>query len=114
MHESSLARQVLAAVLERAAEEQAVRVRVVRGFLAETEALSAESIAFHFAALAAGTIAEGAQLELDLRHVDARCTACSATYLPDHHLLLCPRCGSTAGELLGPTGLAIQTMDVEV
>ena len=113
MHESSLAKQVLAAVLARAAKERAVRVRIVRGWLAETEALSPESIGFHFAALAVGTIAEGAELALDLRHVEARCVACEAIYRPEHHVLLCPSCGSMDGELLGRTGLMIETLEVD-
>ena len=39
MHESSLGKEVLRAVLERAAEEKAKRVSLVRGWIAETERL---------------------------------------------------------------------------
>jgi hydrogenase nickel incorporation protein HypA/HybF len=114
MHESSLARQILSLVLDRAGREQAVAVRSVRGWVAETEALSAESMAFHFAALATGTIAEGARLELDVRRLEARCKACASTYRPDHHVVLCPACGSADGELLGETGLGIESIEVSV
>lgn len=113
MHESSLARQVLSAVLERAEREKALRVRVVRGWIAETEALSPNSVGFHFDLLARGTLAEGARLELELRRVSARCGACACVYEPDHHVMLCPECSSTTGELLGRTGLGIDSMDVE-
>jgi hydrogenase nickel incorporation protein HypA/HybF len=114
VHESSLARQILAAVLARAGRERAIAVRSVRGWIAETEALSAESVGFHFAALAAGTVAAGARLELDVRRVDAWCRACRATYRPDHHLVLCPACGSTDGELLGDTGIGIDAIEISV
>lgn len=113
MHESSLAKGILSAVLERARREGAVRVRSVRAWIAETERLSPESIALHFGALARGTIAEGATLHIDVRHVEARCAGCARSYLPDHHVLVCPRCGGTDGELLGCTGIGIDTMDVE-
>jgi hydrogenase nickel incorporation protein HypA/HybF len=63
--------------------------------------------------MAHGTAAEGAVLELDLRHVEARCLSCATTFSPDFHVLLCPICGSVGGELLGPTGVTIDTMDVE-
>lgn len=112
MHESSLGKQVLAAVLEKAAEAGAAPVRVVRGWVAETEHLDPKAIAFHFEALARGTAAEGARLELDLRWVQARC-ACGETYAPDHHVLLCPACGGTDAELLGDTGLGIDTIEVD-
>jgi hydrogenase nickel incorporation protein HypA/HybF len=113
MHESTLARQVLDTVLQRAVSDGASRVRVVRGWVAETESLSADSLSFHFAAHARGTNAEGARLLLELIHVEARCRACGRTYAPEHHLLLCPACGSTDGEQLGRTGLAITSIEVE-
>lgn len=113
MHESSLARTLLGVVLEHAGAEGAARVLVVRGWVAESEALSRESLALHFAAHARGTLAEGARLELLLLHVAARCACCGHTYRPEHHVLLCPGCGGTTGELLGPTGLGIDALEVE-
>lgn len=85
----------------------------VRGWLAETEALDGQAVAFHFAALAKDTVAEGAELDLRLLHTEARCSACSHVYKPVHHLTLCPQCGGTEAKLLGATGLAIESMDVE-
>ncbi len=113
MHESSLARQMLDTVLHRAFLDEASRIRLVRGWVAETESLSPESLSFHFAAHARGTCAEGARLQLELIHVEARCRACGRTYAPEHHLLLCPVCGSTDGEQLGQTGLAVTAIEVE-
>jgi hydrogenase nickel incorporation protein HypA/HybF len=113
MHESSLARQVLDTVLHRAVSDGALRVRTVRGWVAETESLSPESLSRHFAAQAQGTKAEGARLQFELIHVEARCRTCGRTYAPEHHLLLCPVCGSTDGEQLGQTGLAITSIEVE-
>jgi hydrogenase nickel incorporation protein HypA/HybF len=113
MHESSLARQILAAVLARATAAGASRIRVVCGSLADSEALSAESLALHFAAHARGTPAEGARLELRLVHIAARCRGCGATYSPAHHVLLCPACGSTDATLLGESGLRIESMEAD-
>jgi hydrogenase nickel incorporation protein HypA/HybF len=113
VHESALAKQVLGAVLKRAEEEDVARICVVRGWVAETESLSADSLAFHFTAHARGTCAEGARLDLQLVHVEARCSGCYNVYAPEHHLLLCPRCGSSEGELLGRTGLGIDALEVE-
>ncbi len=112
MHESALARQILSVVLERAAAVPG-RIRRVRGWIAETESLAAESLAFHFAAHARGTDAEGAELELRLLHVDARCRHCAKTFAPEHHLLVCPDCGSQEADLLGQTGIGIETLEIE-
>lgn len=112
MHESSLARAILRAVLERAGDG-GPRVVAVRGWVAETETLSRESLATSFAAMARGTRAEGARLDLTVTHVAARCAGCGAEYRPEHHVLLCPACGATEAELLGRTGLGIEAIDVE-
>lgn len=113
MHESALAKRILEVVLEKATAAGTARVLRVRGWLAESEALSAEALAFHFSAHALGTQAAGAQLELTLHHVEARCRACASVYVPEHHLLWCPRCGSQDGDLLGQTGMGIDAVEVE-
>jgi hydrogenase nickel incorporation protein HypA/HybF len=113
VHEAALARQIVAAVVARAQREGASRVRAVRGWIGETEALSQESLALHFAAHARGTPAEGARLELRLVHVDARCRSCARTFAPEHHVLVCPACGGVEAELLGQVGLGVDAIDVE-
>lgn len=113
MHESSLGKEVLRVVLTRADDEGVARVRAVKGWVAETEHLDPEAIAFHFAAYARGTKAEGARLDLELLWVEAECSACGKNYQPEHHLLLCPRCGSTEATVLGPTGLGVHYIEVD-
>ena len=113
MHESALARQILEAVLTRARAGKASRVLAVRGWIAETESVSPDSLDFHFDAHSAGTAAEGARLELRLQWVEARCRACGQNYRPEHHVLLCPRCSSHDADLLGSTGMGIEEILVE-
>lgn len=113
MHESALARKLLSMVIERAEAEGARRVLSVHGTVAETESLSVEALSFHFAAHGRGSIAEGARLVLSLRTVQARCRRCGTTYLPEHHVTLCPNCNGSLAELLGQTGTFIDAIDVE-
>ena len=113
MHEASLARQIVAVVVDRVGNAAPYRVRVVRGWVADTEALSRDSLALQFAAHARGTVADGARLELRLERVAARCRACAASFAPDHHLLLCPQCGGTEADLLGRVGLGVAAIEVE-
>lgn len=113
MHESSLAKQILELALDRARAQGARVVRRVDGWVAETEALSPDSLRWHFDAHARGTAADGAELRLRLEHVEACCDGCGARYAPEHHLLLCPRCGHAGGALLGRTGLGVETLEVE-
>jgi hydrogenase nickel incorporation protein HypA/HybF len=113
MHESSLARQMVELALARAAADGARAVRRVDAWIAETETLSPESLRLHFARHAQGTAAAQAALTLRLVHVGARCNACAEEYAPEHHLLLCPRCGHAGGTLLGRTGVGIEALEVE-
>ena len=113
MHESSVARRILALSLAAAERNGGGRIRSVRGRIAETEALSRASIELHFEACARDTAAAGAALVLSLEHVEARCRGCATVYVPDHHVLMCPRCGSTDGEELGATGLWIESVELE-
>lgn len=108
MHEASLARGLLSAALESTDD----RIVALRGWVAESESLSLQALQMHFDAAATGTRAEGARLELELTHLSAVCGGCGATYLPEHHLLLCPDCGSTDGELQGQPGLGIRELTV--
>lgn len=110
MHETQLARDLLRVVLERA---QGARVLRVIGRIAETEALSPESLDFHFQAHAVGSVADGATLQLDLVHVTARCLSCGIQYQPEHHVTLCPHCNSTDAELSQQTGVFLDSLEVD-
>jgi len=112
VHESAIAKRVLSVVLDRAAAESASRVVAVRGRVAESESLSKESLAFHFAAHARGTIAEGASLKMELSEVRVQCDACGTTYMPEHHVRICPRCNGPEGRLTGEEGVWIEDVDV--
>mgnify|MGYP000636577499 CR=1 FL=1 len=108
MHEASLARGLLKAALDASDGP----VLELRGWVAEDEALSLDALQLHFDALSQGTRAEGARLDLELTHLQVRCAGCSQTYAPEHHLRLCPHCGSTDGTLLGTPGLGLRALTV--
>jgi len=112
MHEAQLARQVLDAVLARAREAQASRVLAVRGWLADPEGLGPDSLAFHFAAHARGTAAEGATLAFAIRRIPAACDTCQAVFASDDHVPVCPACGGLACRWLAAPGLAIEELDL--
>jgi len=113
MHETSLAKQILGLALDQARRHDSQRVLRIRGWIAETEALSTEALSFHFAAHATGTAAAGASLDLELTHVRAKCRHCGEVYEPEHHFTLCPVCNTTEAELLGETGFGVTEVELE-
>lgn len=113
MHEASLAKQILTAVLNGMEENEPHHITRVSGWIAESEALTPEALQFHFQAHAKQTLAENAFLDLKLEHVSAQCNACGQVYPPEHHLTLCPECGSSDARLLSRTGIGIETIEFE-
>ena len=89
------------------------RIVAVRGWIAEEEEVSGDRLRRHFDAIARGTCAEGARLDLSLQTVGARCLNCGEIYLPDHHVLICPACGSCEGVHEGEIGLGVVAIEVE-
>jgi hydrogenase nickel incorporation protein HypA/HybF len=112
VNEAKLARQIIQIVIERAEREGARRVVAVHGWIAETEAISVSSLAMHFAGHAQGTVAEGASLDFRLKHVKAQCRRCATRYAPARHVFLCPACGGGEADLLGNTGMGVDSIDV--
>ena len=113
MHEASVAKQLLSVVLEHAGQTDARRITKVSGWVAETEALMPDALQFHFSAHAKDTLAARAVLDLELVHVSAHCNECGFEYKPEHHVTLCPECGSSDGTLLGKTGIGVDSIEVE-
>jgi len=111
MHEASLAKRLLEAAIELA---PAGRIVAVRGWIGDAEALSAESLAFHFSVHARGTRAEGARVEIAVEQPAARCADCGDTYRLERHVTICPRCGGTQAEVQGRTGVGIDAVDLDV
>src|SRR5512142_2203878 len=93
MHESGLTEDLFTHTMQHAREANAqrvIRVRVIIGVLSDA---TPESIRFYFDTLAAGTIAEGADLEFDRATGKAHCTACGDDVTVDEWFTTCPTCG---------------------
>jgi len=91
MHEIGYVESLLP-VLEARADGRAVaRVGVRAGVL---HRLVDDSFQQAFAMVAAGSIAEGAAVELEQVPVEVTCSACGAVSEADQQLTICPGCGS--------------------
>ena len=110
MHEAAIAKRLLEAALERAPDG---RIVAVRGWIGDAEALSSESLAFHFSVHARGTRAEGARVDIVVEQPIAQCGECGHTYPYGHHVTLCPRCAGAQAEVRGRTGVGIDAIDVD-
>lgn len=92
MHEIGYAESLLPVLEQRAAGRTVTRLGVRAGV---THRLVDESFQQAFTMVAAGTLAEGATVELEQVPIDVHCRSCDTTGHSDQQLSVCPSCGST-------------------
>ncbi|KIF67871.1 hydrogenase nickel incorporation protein HypA [Streptomyces sp. AcH 505] len=108
MHELAITQSVVDAVCERAAGRPVHTVRVRVGTLT---AVVADSMRFCFDLITEGTVAEGAELEIDQPPGTGRCRACATDFTLTDLVLLCP-CGSADVTITSGRELQIISMKV--
>lgn len=100
MHEHSICRSLLERVLETGARHQGSAVKTIRVELGVLSGFDPRHLAEHFAAVAAGTSAEGARVEVDLVPLRVHCPACNADSPATADHLDCPVCHHPGTQLI--------------
>ncbi len=110
MHEMSL----IEALLEQVRQETrpGTRVRTVRLRVGALRQALPEMLAFCYAAAVRGTSLEGSRLEIEPVPAEARCRQCCLTFDVEDNWLECPRCRSTAADLLRGDELQLVSLEL--
>lgn len=108
MHEMAITQSVVDAVCAHAAGRRVHCVTLEVGALC---AVVPDSMQFCFELATAGTVADGAQLHLDVRAGAARCRTCGESFVLTDLILLCP-CGSADVQVVAGRDLRILSMEV--
>ena len=112
MHEMALAESVLQICEDharRAGAERVVRVRLQIGALSHVEP---EALAFCFDSVVAGTLAEGASLEIDRVPGRAWCETCGKEVEVGSILDACPECGGFPLRVTDGDQMRVRDMEV--
>jgi hydrogenase nickel incorporation protein HypA/HybF len=104
----ALTQSLVEAVCEHAAGRRVHSVRLEVGALC---AVVPDAMTFCFELATEGTVADGANLVVDMRPGEARCRSCGASFELKDPILLCP-CGSADVEVLAGRDLKILSMEV--
>lgn len=113
MHEMALAEGVLQLVEETAMRENAQRVKLVVLEIGRLSSVEPEALRFCFAAVVAGTIADGAALEIvDVPGV-GWCMSCGEPVPMDEVFGACPRCGGYPLQPTGGTEMRVREIEIE-
>ena len=109
MHELSLMSNLLA---HAAAAAQGAPVCTLRVRVGPLSGVVVDALRFAFEALAPGTPAAGARLEIEETKLVLHCPRCGADYDTPLGSYNCPACGATDGEVRG--GHELELVSIEV
>jgi hydrogenase nickel incorporation protein HypA/HybF len=113
MHEFSVATQLLEGLEAKARELGATRIVAINLVIGDRASIVDESFRFYLEALAPGTLAEGAQL--NVRRVTTRfhCAICDTHYTPGGGHFHCPTCGATGHVTEEGSEFLVESIEIE-
>lgn len=113
MHEMSLAEGVIQIIEDAARSQGFRRVRTVRLEIGRLASVEPEALGFCFDAVAHGTCAEGARLEIVHVPGSGWCMDCGKSVERTALCDPCPRCGGYKVQTTGGTDMRIKELEVE-
>jgi hydrogenase nickel incorporation protein HypA/HybF len=113
MHELSIAQSLLEIIEEEGKRHGLSRVVRIAVKIGTLSAIVPDALTFSFEAIRAGTIAEGANLDIEVVPAKGYCEECGADFRVESALFLCPRCGAVASEIISGKELEISQIEGE-
>ena len=113
MHEMALAQGILEIVLKTAVEQRASKVTSIKLLIGQMIQVEPECLTFGFEALAMGTVAEGAQVTIEITPLIGQCNSCGEQFAVEKYCFICPRCNSTSVVVVSGRELAVDYLEVE-
>lgn len=112
MHEMSLAEGVLQLIEAAARQDRFKRVTAVWLEIGQLSSVEPEAMAFCFAAVTRGTVADGARLEIITLPGQGWCAACARTVPMTEVFGECPLCGGFPLRVTAGTEMRVKELEV--
>lgn len=113
MHELAIARGIVELVADHARRDAFDRVRSVHLSIGALAHVDPRALEFAFDAVARGTAAEGARLDIERPPAQAWCTDCNSNVTIAAHGDPCPRCAGARWLLRGGDEMRVIDLEVE-
>ena len=113
MHEMTIARSILDIAIEAAQKGGATRISRVNVLAGELRAIEPLHLAFCFTIMAEGTMADAAQLNVEIVPVRGTCRLCGTAFSVQNHEYVCPACHSPDIQTEGGTELRLTDIEVD-
>jgi hydrogenase nickel incorporation protein HypA/HybF len=114
MHELSIVASLFEILEEKAREQKAIRIILVKIKIGKLAGVVPDFLQSAFDLYKKDTIAAESALEIDVIPVKIRCRKCAVEIEKDDFVFVCPACGSTDLEIIAGTDLFLEKIDLEV
>jgi hydrogenase nickel incorporation protein HypA/HybF len=114
MHELSIVASLFEILEDKAREQNAVRVVLVKLKVGKLSGVVPEFLQTAFELYRKDTIAAASDLEIEAVPVRVKCRQCQAETSKDDFIFVCPLCGSNDLEFIEGTELVLEKIDLEV
>lgn len=114
MHELSVTQSILEIAVRHAEAAGAARITRLSLVIGDLSSIVDDSVQFYWDLIAAGTLAEGAELSFKRVPATLRCAACGCEFPLDHKRFECPQCGSDRVEVSGGQEFFLESIDVDI
>lgn len=114
MHELAVTQSMLEIAVRHAEQAGAERITRLSIVIGELSSYVDDSVQFYWDLIAAGTIAEGAELAFTRVPAALRCNACGCTFPLSHERYACPQCGSEDVTVEGGQEFYLDSIDVDL
>lgn len=113
MHEMAIAQGILDIVIDAAEQNGGGKIRRIKLLVGEMTGVEPDALTFCFEALAAGTAAEGAELDIATPPLVACCQDCGEEFGVERYRFFCPACQSAKVTTISGRELAVEHLEVE-
>lgn len=113
MHELSVAKSILDIALRRAQEDGFQRIHSVHLKIGRLSGIEPENLRFCFGVLSADTIAQSAEIEIEVLPLRGKCRACGEEFELAEIDFVCPGCHNRDIEVISGTEMVMDGMEVD-
>jgi len=113
MHETAIVMGLIRIIETHAARVGASRVTRIRLKVGRLRAVEPQQLCSCFEMFAEGTVAEGAELAIDLLGVRGRCRACATEFAVANYHFACPACAGNDIEVIQGQELYVESFEAD-
>lgn len=111
MHELGIISNLFTIIEEVAEENDLVKINKVKLKLGKLQQIVPEMLTFAFEAVAKGTKAEGAALEVEDLPIKMKCKGCQSEFIVEEHVYICPECSGTSLTMLEGMEIILESLE---